>query len=126
MFSSSYICSKIRANLYCSFITRQSRWPIKASYDLGRLLHVGGHKTKTDPCLLYRYLYFLIGMINFLCNRSVPLIRWYVHKHRHATDLLSSEFILAILLYEELDGNLYRVRIVKNTVQIAQKEVRIT
>ena len=54
IFSSPCNCSEIRAN---RFITKQSTWPKKASYDLGRLLHAGGYKAKTDAYLLYRYIY---------------------------------------------------------------------
>ena len=95
-------------------------------YDLGRLLYAGGYKTKADAYLLYRYIYFLIGMISLRCNHTVPLIRWYVHKHRHAADVFSSNLFSPSRYMRSNTVILYLVKIFKNTVQIAKKEVRIT
>ena len=95
-------------------------------YDLGRLLYAGGYKTKTDAYLLYRYIYFLIGMINLHCNHTVPFSRRYVHKHRYTVDVFSSNLFSPSCNITSNTIIFYLAKIFKNTVQIAKKEVRIT
>ena len=89
-------------------------------YDLGRLLYAGGYKIKTDAYPLYRYIYFLLGMINLRYNHTVPLIRRYVHKHRHAADVFSWNLFSPSCYMRSNTVIFYLVKIFKNTVQIAK------
>ena len=65
---------------------------------------------------------FLVRMINFRDNRTVPLVRLYVHTHWNTTDFIHA--ILALILKGSV-VILYRVTIQKHFPD-RTKEVRIT